>query len=117
MLKHVTDRATAACLLANSVVQFLSEEERDALQQVMDDQASTERKYDNERTLACYWEKIKTACQNPITFVAALWGFFYFWAYYGIIYVSDCTDRGGRRLSTDACLDAMMQLRMTALQL
>jgi hypothetical protein len=69
-------------------LQFLSEEERDALQQVMDDQASTERKYDNERTLGCYWEKIKTACKNPITFVAALWGFFYFWAYYGIIYVS-----------------------------
>jgi hypothetical protein len=69
-------------------LQFLSEEERDALQQVMDDQASTERKYENERTLACYWEKIKTACRNPITFVAALWGFFYFWAYYGIIYVS-----------------------------
>jgi hypothetical protein len=72
------------------LLQFLSEEERDALQQVMDDQASTERKYENERTMACYWEKIRTACRNPITFVAALWGFFYFWAYYGIIYVSEC---------------------------
>lgn len=67
-------------------MKFLTEEERDALQQVMDDQASTERKYENERTLACYWEKIKISCRNPITFVAALWGFFYFWAYYGIIY-------------------------------
>jgi hypothetical protein len=93
-MERFTDRAAAACLLANSISQFLSEEERDALQQVMDDQASTERKYDNERTLACYCEKIKTACKNPITFVAALWGFFYFWAYYGIIYVSACTDLG-----------------------
>jgi hypothetical protein len=70
------------------LLQFLSEEERDALLQVMADQASTERKYENERTMACFVEKIRTACRNPITFVAALWGFFYFWAYYGIIYVS-----------------------------
>jgi hypothetical protein len=77
------------------LLQFLTDEERDALQQVMADQASTERQYENERTMACYVEKIRTACKNPITFVAALWGFFYFWAYYGIIYVSawmGCSD-------------------------
>jgi hypothetical protein len=85
--EQATDPATA-CLPAISLLQFLTEEERDALQQVMDDQASTERKYENERTLGCYWQKIKVAFKNPITFVAALWGFFYFWAYYGIIYVS-----------------------------
>jgi hypothetical protein len=46
---------SCCCCPLPCCLQLLSEEERDALQQVMDDQASTERKYENERTMACYW--------------------------------------------------------------
>jgi hypothetical protein len=48
--------------------------------------------------MACYVEKIRIACKNLITFVAALWGFFYFWAYYGIIYVSAWIELGAARI-------------------
>lgn len=60
-------------------MKFLSEEERDVLQEIMDDQAAQEKKHKGERTLAGYWSKIKSASKNPITFAAAAWGFFYFW--------------------------------------
>jgi hypothetical protein len=62
-------------------MKFLNEEERDVLQEVMDEQASQEKKHKGERTLAGYWSKIRSASANPITFAAAAWGFFYFWAY------------------------------------
>lgn len=65
---------------------FLSEEERDVLQEIMDEQASQEKKHEGHRTWKGYWSKIKSACHNPVTFAAAAWHFFYFWAYYGIIY-------------------------------
>lgn len=58
-------------------MKFLSEEERDVLQEIMDEQASQEKKHKGERTLAGYWSKIKSASANPITFAAAAWGFFY----------------------------------------
>lgn len=59
-------------------MKFLSEEERDVLQEVMDEQASQEKKHKGERTLAGYVSKIKSATANPVTFAAAAWGFFYF---------------------------------------
>jgi hypothetical protein len=62
-------------------MKFLDEEERDVLQEIMDEQASQEKKHKGERTLAGYWSKIRSASQNPVTFAAAAWGFFYFWAY------------------------------------
>lgn len=65
-------------------MRFLSEEERDTLQEIMDEQASQEKKHKGERTLAGYWSKIKSASANPITFAAAAWGFFYFWAYVSV---------------------------------
>lgn len=58
-------------------MKFLSEEERDVLQEIMDEQAAQERKHKGERTLAGYWSKIKSASANPVTFAAAAWGFFY----------------------------------------
>lgn len=75
----VMPRSIASC-------KFLTEEERDTLQMVMDDQAAQEAKHKGERSWAGYWSKIRSACRNPITFTAAAYHFFYFWAYYGIIY-------------------------------
>eukprot|EP00775_Hariotina_reticulata_P010519 gene10519-10679_t len=67
-------------------MKFLTEEERDALQFVMDDQASQEKVHTGDRSWAGYWSKIKSALHNPVTLTSAAWNFFYFWAYYGIIY-------------------------------
>eukprot|EP00775_Hariotina_reticulata_P012832 gene12832-12960_t len=65
---------------------FLTEEEREALQCVMDEQASQEKVYDEERSWRLYWAKTKAALRNPVTLTSAAWNFFYLWAYYGIIY-------------------------------
>jgi predicted MFS family arabinose efflux permease len=51
---------------------FITEEERDALVEVMERQKLAEARHDG------YWSQIKAAMRNPITLVASLWNFFYF---------------------------------------
>jgi hypothetical protein len=60
-----------------ATMSFITEEEREALQEVMDRQKLAEANHDS------YWSQIKGALKNPITIVAGVWGIFYFVAYYG----------------------------------
>jgi hypothetical protein len=71
---------------------FLTEEERDALQFVMDDQASQEKVHNGDRSWADYWSKIKSALHNPVTLTSATWNFFYFWVRCVLVYCFDLFD-------------------------
>lgn len=61
---------------------YLTQEERNVLDAEMEKQRLTERQYAH----GSYGEQIKHACQNPVTFAAAFWYFFYFLSYYGLLY-------------------------------
>jgi hypothetical protein len=71
---------------------FITEEERDALQEVMDRQKLAEANH------ASYWSQIKGALRNPITMVSSIWGIIYFVAYYGA-----CVGAGAHTLQHNTC--------------